>query len=453
MSVPFVHTPALSIGAMAEYPYTEDLAKHMVVKSRIGEEIDLAQRVGDRLILPRECASWGPKTKDLRTVGRKADIRPNRKYPPRNTEQDRVIKESLYLLTAQMQSHIIEASTGFGKTFIGVQLAAMLGRQVLITVQKEDGLETWRDSFIKFSNVKASEIGIIQQKKCDFEGKKVCIGMVQTMAKDRVPEVARKAFGLVIFDEVHHMAADFFSLVCTMFYAKFRIGMSATTRRVDGREFVFKSHIGEVAVKAKFIPMRPRVFVTHSDFRLPRVKRNIDGEWKTVPLPHEKGKVMHINKMLCGHQRRNQIIVDFVAAAYERGRYTVVLSDLSVDLYLKRLRGLLVANGIPDEAIAYYIGGMDEDEREAAVAKKVVLATYQMAGENTDVPWWSALVLATPRANVKQAIGRILREYPDKPTPAVLDIVDDDSEVFRQYFFARQRVYQSKEINAEIVRA
>jgi superfamily II DNA or RNA helicase len=160
---------------------------------------------------------------------------------------------------------------------------------------------------------------------------------------------------------------------------------------------------------------------------------------------------MHVNKLLVKDRKRNLLIVDFVKEAYSKGRFVLVLSDLSVDLYLADLRRLLSGSGIPDKEIAYYIGGMSEEQRDEAVKKKVVLATYSMAAENTDVPWWSALVLATPRANVKQAIGRILREHPDKPQPVILDIVDSDSPVFTQYYAARKRLYLSQEIGGTVV--
>ena len=201
---------------------------------------------------------------------------------------------------------------------------------------------------------------------------------------------------------------------------------------------------------AKLVKVPPKVLVVNSGFKIPWVKWRIDGEYKVVPLPHEPGKVMHVHKLLVKDKGRNKLIVDFVKEAYDRGRYTVVLSDLSVDLYLGELRRLLTASGIPDKEIAYYIGGMTEEQRDQAVAKKVVLATYNMAAENTDVPWWSAMVLATPRANVKQAIGRVLREHPDKPQPVILDIVDTDSPVFTQYYAARKRLYLSQEIGGTV---
>jgi superfamily II DNA or RNA helicase len=447
--VPLIETSPLEVGAMAKYPYSPELEGAMRVETRLGDILQLSQRVGDFLFVPRECAGdWFEADKAF-TTGAKIKIAINGNFPPRNEDQVRVIEESTDLLLSE-QSHIIEASTGFGKTFVAVHVTVAIGRKTLIVVTKEDGMESWRKAFLKFSDVTEDDIGIIQQKKCETKGKKICIAMMHSLAKDHYPEWIKHEFGLVIWDEVHHLSADTFQTTAGMFSARWRLGLSATPKRVDAKEVLFHAHIGPVLVLAKLIKVPPKILVVNSGFKLPWVRWRINDEWKVVPLPHEAGKVMHIHKLLVKDKGRNKLIVDFVKEAYDKGRYTVVLSDLSVDLYLGELRRLLVASGVPDKEIAYYIGGMTEKQRDEAVTKKVVLATYSMAAENTDVPWWSALVLATPRANVKQAIGRVLREYPDKPQPVILDIVDSDSPVFTQYYAARKRLYLSQEIGGTV---
>jgi superfamily II DNA or RNA helicase len=82
--------------------------------------------------------------------------------------------------------------------------------------------------------------------------------------------------------------------------------------------------------------------------------------------------------------------------------------------------------------------------------RRVVLGTYGMAAEATDVPQWDSLVLATPRANIKQPIGRVLRELKGKKEPVILDIVDEDSWVCRKYAESRLKQYHSEEIRAKV---
>jgi hypothetical protein len=60
--------------------------------------------------------------------------------------------------------------------------------------------------------------------------------------------------------------------------------------------------------------------------------------------------------------------------------------------------------------MSYYIGGMKEDVRESgAVSARVLLASYAMASEAMNIKSLNAVVLASPRKNVEQSTGRILR--------------------------------------------
>jgi superfamily II DNA or RNA helicase len=274
----------------------------------------------------------------------------------------------------------------------------------------------------------------------------------------RYPAVDYESFGLVVCDEVHRMGAEQFSQAMWWFPAKLRLGLSATPYRKDGREQVFFGHIGPVALQAHQETLVPRVVIRRSDWQVPRVqRRSTFGDVITVKLPHEAGKLGHINKSVGQHQRRNRIIARFCHTAYTRNRNTVVFSD-SLD-HLDRIKSELLRAGVPDDAIGYYVGitggskarssaysgnkKARQAQREAAKAKAVVLATYQMASEATDVPWWDTCVLAIPRADVVQIVGRIRREYPDKGLPVVLDIVDEDSPVYAAFAKKRLRWYES----------
>jgi hypothetical protein len=439
----------LRVAAAAEYDYDEELYTSLIRTTRFKEPVSLAMRKGKSLLVPRNLvpfALWYGK--DHCTDGTVfKSFAVNCNFAPRNEDQKRVLGLSSKLLKAG-KSHVIEASTGFGKTVIGVALSAFVGLKTLVIVNKRDMMAEWADAFLKFTTLSKKDIGFIQQNVCEYENKSVCIGMIHSLAKDKYPVELYDQFGLVIWDECHHVPADTFKTTGFLFPAARRLGLSATPRRIDGKEFVVEAHIGEVCVKAKLIPVPPKILVQKSTFKLPRVSRN----GNTIPMPHEPGKVMHIHKMLARFVPRNKLIAKFVKASYDKGRYTVVMSDLGIDLHLKVLHDCIGGAGVPENEIAYYVGGMKESELEKSITKKVVLATYGMTAEATDVPWWSAMVLATPRANVQQAIGRILREYPDKPQPVIFDIVDEDSWVFREYFSKRFKTYTSSEIKGTVVK-
>ena len=73
-----------------------------------------------------------------------------------------------------------------------------------------------------------------------------------------------------------------------------------------------------------------------------------------------------------------------------------------------------------------------------------------MASEATDLPWMDTCILATPRSDVVQIVGRVLRQYPNKKQPIVIDIIDDDSTILLN--FARKRRKWYDQIGAAVQR-
>lgn len=437
-------------------PYSKALEKKFTVLDRFDEEVKLFRRCGDVIEVPRNCAIEGGN--DLRTHGVPAKFAIN--FTPKNAEQHRVIEESVALL-GKGESHILEAPTGFGKTVVGAVIAARMGVKTLVMIPKEDIKKHWVESFIQFAGVPKSRIGLIQADKCIVKGVDVVIGMVHSCCKpDRYPAWVYREFGLLIPDEVHVMAAETFSEAMWLFPTMLRLGMSATPNRQDGRDFVFHGHIGPVRVRTEAVPLTPKVLVVHSEFKVPNVLWSVQNkdtgryEKKVIPMPHKHGKIMNICKALASDEKRNELIAKLAHKAYLKGRNIVIFSELR-DEHLNAIHEKLVKYGIKVSDIAFYVGGMKEVERDKAVTKRVVLTTYKMTSMATNVPWWDTAIMATPRSDVDQIIGRILREYGGKisaedegvkegKVPVVFDIVDTDSSVLNDYFNKRRNFYRKR---------
>ncbi|MDH5185040.1 MAG: hypothetical protein OEX12_14245, partial [Gammaproteobacteria bacterium] len=195
-------------------------------------------------------------------------------------------------------------------------------------------------------------------------------------------------------------------------------------------------------------PMIPKIILANSGWRCPVVGKNVDGT--PQKLPHQAGKCTHVLKMLTKNSYRTEIIANFVKQAYDAGRNTVVFSELK-EAYIPLLKAAFIKTGIPVKDIGMYVGGMKEDALSKASAKPVVLTTYRMTAKAVDCPWWDTAVFATPRSDVIQIAGRILREYEGKVcarsgtegrVPVIFDVVDYDSPVFKQYFKGRGKYYR-----------
>jgi superfamily II DNA or RNA helicase len=72
-------------------------------------------------------------------------------------------------------------------------------------------------------------------------------------------------------------------------------------------------------------------------------------------------------------------------------------------------------------------------------SKQIVLATFAMAAEALDIKTLSTLVMATPKTDITQSVGRILRAKHENPV--IVDIVDSH-DIFQNQWKQRKRYYK-----------
>jgi superfamily II DNA or RNA helicase len=438
------HRPKIT-NAMSAFEFSHGLAAKYKFLSAYNEEVDGAIRKGSTLWVPRESVPYAEPAQDFRSVHHLGAI--ECKFQPRH-EQGLLVEKSLELLK-QGRNHIFQAPTGWGKTVVGGAIACALGQTTLIVVTKQDLMDQWRRSLTQILGVPTNQIGMLQADVEDWKEKRFVLGMVQSlMIEDKYPEEVFKYFGLLILDEVHMMAAECFVRVCQTVYAKYRLGFSATPERKDGKTKLLSWHIGPVLVKGLVPSMKPKVLVRQTGWCIPYQRRLIGHTWQQVPIPHAPGRMTLVTKAMAQSEGRNMEVVNFVVQAYDAGRRVLVLSDLKVN-HLTRLFQMLASAGIPGQDIGYYVGGMTKQELTSTKTRRVVLGTYQMCATGTDVPEWSTLVMATPRADIRQAVGRVLRYLDGKVQPVILDLVDRDA-IFQNFHLSRVKQYYG--IGATVVK-
>lgn len=105
---------------------------------------------------------------------------------------------------------------------------------------------------------------------------------------------------------------------------------------------------------------------------------------------------------------------------------------------LKELYKRIQATGLT--TVGYYVGGMKQEELDISKTKQILLATYSMASEGLDVATLSTLVFATPRTDIKQSVGRILRQKHAR-NPIVVDVVDSH-KTFKNQWSKRRAYYK-----------
>ena len=97
-----------------------------------------------------------------------------------------------------------------------------------------------------------------------------------------------------------------------------------------------------------------------------------------------------------------------------------------------------------DKLCGFYRGGMKQEELNVSEAASVIFGTFSMISEGFDVATLDTLVLSTPKSDIVQTAGRILRkEEKDRERyPLIIDLVDVDISLMANRLKARMRYYK-----------
>jgi len=135
-----------------------------------------------------------------------------------------------------------------------------------------------------------------------------------------------------------------------------------------------------------------------------------------------------INKV-CERDDRNTIIRLITKQLIDSGRKVLILSDRKRQI--ETLYDWAEQDGI---ACGFYVGGMKEAALEKSATKPLIYGTYAMASEGMNIPALDTLILASPKSDIVQSCGRILRTRPEDRinVPLVIDVVDRFPSLERQ---------------------
>ena len=311
--------------------------------------------------------------------------------------------------------------TGWGKTFASLFIAHLLGVKTLIVVNKETLLEQWKEQIIKFTGIIP---GIIQGTKIDIQPL-ICIGMIQSISMKEYPDTFNN-FGFTIYDETHHYCSKVFSNIFFKIKSKYNLGLTATIKRADKLEYVLEWFLGKIAVDIKLLIIEPQIRIYNFyDYSENTIKYNTNGK---INSPTSLTNVTE-------NENRTIFIIEIIKEMYKENRKILVLSDRKA--HCEYIKGKL-----NDFSVGIYYGGMKKEDLKKSNECRIIIATYQMASEGYDNPDLDTLILASPKCNVEQAVGRILRKK-NKNEAVVVDI-NDCISIFNNWNIKRKSFYKSK---------
>lgn len=396
-------------------PYDSEVRKDLTVRAvenALGlrpPPFKVFRETSKYLCVPRFYAEekFGPATKDIRPE-------PARVHIPFSGSLRDYQTEAL----SKYPGHgVLSLDTGLGKTTCGLAIAARLGVRTMIIVHKEFLANQWCERIAQYCP--GSTVGRVQQDRCELDHPFV-IAMIQTLCMRSHATGTFDSIGLVIVDEAHHVGAPAFSQAMFAMCPKYTLGLTATPDRKDGLTRLLYWFLG------------PCFFLLHRESSKNVEVRRVafmTPEFLQPPPVSKIGKVCLASmiNILVDIPERNQLLLD-LTKDLAVNHHTLVLSDRRG--HCEWLQRHLPGSGL-------YMGGLKQDVLDESAKKRIVIGTFSLAHEGLDIPTLSAIVLATPHSDVRQAVGRILRTEGPK---VVVDVVDGWS-VMNAMYRKRLKIY------------
>ena len=318
---------------------------------------------------------------------------PNPKFPLRDSQID--------VYNQVDDTCFINAMVGWGKTFCALHIARKLGQKTLIVCHNT----MLRDQWVKeVKGLYGMDVGFIGSGEFDIDHS-IVIGNIQTLTKI-IPTVA-KEFGTVIVDECHHVTASTFTEFLDGMYSRYKIGLSGTMVRKDGKHILFKDFFGSKL----FQPPQENTMI-------PSVQIIKTG----VALSQGDGWAEKINKLLYDPDYQD-FVANLAKMKIDQGYKVLIVAD--------RVEFLQNVGALIGDDCVCITGGTSFEERTALVEqvesgeKSCIAGSRQIFSEGISVNVLSCVILAAPISNdslLEQIIGRIMRMSEGKREPLVVDL-------------------------------
>lgn len=330
---------------------------------------------------------------------------------------------------------VLLASCGCGKTVVMSWVAGQLNKKILVLVDMSSLAVQWQEAFQMIYGVTPS---IITKDTVDFADINIATFQLLNLNPELLDRM-RDTFGVTIIDEFHSAGSgESYREVLFKLNNKYRIAGTATFRKKNFSDFVLADLVSFPSVEMvdhaalkceiKFVETESRFYSSNPD------------DW---------GRTM---SKLAKDNYRNQLIINLVRHYTNKGR-KILLAGIT-----KEQLGHIV-NELKqyEECRPLLYVGSTSAKQDIAMREGVengtynVVATVSKFSKGTDCPALDCLVFTKPSNNqsaTEQLVGRIVRKREGKPTPLVIDLIDNSELASR---FARNRRKWYKQLDYTII--
>lgn len=138
---------------------------------------------------------------------------------------------------------------GSGKTIVGMEIMSRLSTRTLVLTTNVAAVHQWIGELLDKTDLTADQVGEYTGEKKETKPVTVCTYQVLTWRPDKEGDFPHMRllkegnWGLIVYDEVHMLPAPVFKVTAEL-QAVYRVGLTATLIREDGREDEVFSLVG-----------------------------------------------------------------------------------------------------------------------------------------------------------------------------------------------------------------
>lgn len=365
---------------------------------------------------------------------------------PRTNQQELVDK------WLETKNGIIRARPRSGKTVMSIYLAAMLGVKTIIIAHQHEILEQFRSSFAgnktgsraSMTNIEKLEAtrgdGVVVKiikKMSDFDAHPdIAIMTYQTLMADprRIRKHINKRYSFLICDELHRAGADGYSKVVNRMSMPYRLGLSATTERKDGREALTERTIGPVVAESKTYTLVPTIDILELETEPPTNYKSWTSCMKY--LANSKARNVEIVKQVFKDLRAGHKVI--ILPVFWRGHQDALVQLINHQAKVNRKKR---GEKWPKDLGQALHGKANREhvlERVDSGEPCVLVAINSMIKEAIDMKMPTKLYLVVPTSAVAevgapmflQLSYRVCTPMPGKNNPEIL-VLADKLDIFR----------------------
>ena len=351
-------------------------------------------------------------------------------WGPRDRLNQIDIVNTAYKSLLESKTGILEALPRSGKTVMATSIAIRLKLKTLVLVHTDILADQFRKEVLAFTNIDPKDPLGVSNKNYAAD---IVITTYQKFRNEKNMRQIKNLFGLLIVDECHFAGANVFSEVVHQMSCKYKLGLTGTVRRKDGKEVIMEAILGKVIAKSEVAALTPiyRVrqtsYVTSAKVDYVRfctdlsinIKRNKD-------ICEDVFNILRANK-------KHRILITSIRVAH--------CDNLEKLINKRALELNNEGKGDYKVPIAKVVTGKTPEKQRLAIMEEaksgkllVLIAIRTKMSYGVNIPAWTHLLRVSPSASrikpdpaFQQETQRVCTPYPNgtpKPTPQIWEYID-----------------------------